>query len=116
MMHVRHPVVAGPGHRLPMTLLHLTVRDGFFRLAAEIYCTGMSDRQAAAWLHTKLSRYRSGAWRRDRSEKLVPRRLAGRVDALMWCVLKCSDRLVSERLIRMVLGRAGAIRCPPSDG
>jgi hypothetical protein len=95
----------GPGHRLPITLLHLSVRDLFLRAAAEIYCAGMSNRAAATRLHTVLARYRECAWRRDRAEELCPPRLAGRVEALMWCVLKCSDRLVSERLIRAVLAR-----------
>jgi hypothetical protein len=97
---------AGPGHRLPITLLRLTVRDHFLRLAADIHCAEMSDTAAAEWLHKRLARYREGAWRRDRVEELCPPRLAGRIDALMWCVLKCSDRLVSERLIRLVLSRA----------
>jgi hypothetical protein len=70
-----------------MTLLHLTVRDCFLRLAAEIHCAGMSDRQAAAWLHSKLSRYRAGAWWRDRVEPECPPRLYGRVNGLMWAVL-----------------------------
>ena len=94
------------GKRLPLTLLHLTVRDLFLRAAAEIHCGGMSDRQAAAFLHMKLARYREcGAWQRDRAEAECPPRLAGRVNALMWCVLKCHDRVVSERLIRLVLSR-----------
>jgi hypothetical protein len=96
----------GRGRRTPMTLLHLSVRDHFLRAAADIYCTGMSDRAAAAWLHTKLARYRECAWRRECVEEQCPPRLAGRIDALMWCVLKCSDRLVSERLIRYVLARS----------
>jgi hypothetical protein len=73
--------------RTPLTLLHLTVRDLFLRAAADIYCTGMSDRQAAAWLHKKLARYRECAWCRDRVEEQCPSRLAGRINALMWCVL-----------------------------
>jgi hypothetical protein len=99
----------GPGHRLPMTVLHLTVRDLFLRAAAEIHCTGMSNREAAAWLHTKLARYRECAWRRDRAEAECPPRLAGHVNGLLWAALKCSDR-VSERTIRRSL--AAPIRGP----
>jgi hypothetical protein len=47
---LRHPLMPGPGHRLPLTLLHLTVRNHFLRAAADIHCTRLSDRQAAAWL------------------------------------------------------------------
>ena len=95
--------VDGRGNRLPLTLLHLTVRDHFLRAAAEIHCAGMSDRAAAAWLHTKLARYRECAWQRDCVEEECPPRLAGRVNALMWCVLKCSDNAVSARTIRRKL-------------
>ena len=95
--------LAGPGKRLPHTLLHLCVRDLFLRATAEIYCTGWSDRAAAEWLHKRLARYRECAWRRDRAAETCPPRLAGRVNALMWCALKCSDRLVSERHIRRIL-------------
>jgi hypothetical protein len=95
-------VPIGPGHRLPMTLLLLTVRDCFLRLAAEIHCAGWSDRQAAEWLHKRLSRYRAGAWRREYAEEQCPQRLYGRVEGLLWAALKCSDRL-SERTIRRAL-------------
>jgi len=93
----------GPGHRTPMTLLHLTVRDLFLRLAAEIHCARMSDRQAAEWLHKKLVRYRECAWQRDRVEEECPPKLYGRVEGLLWAALKCSDRLVGVGLIRKVL-------------
>jgi hypothetical protein len=43
------PVDDGRGRRTPLTLLHLSVRDHFLRAAADIHCTGMSDRAAAAW-------------------------------------------------------------------
>jgi hypothetical protein len=93
----------GPGHRLPMTTLHLTVRDLFLRLAREIHCNGMSDRQAAEWLHKKLSRYRECAWRRDRVEEECPPRLYGRVEGLLWAALKCADNAVAARTIRRKL-------------
>jgi hypothetical protein len=91
------------GKRLPLTLLHLTVRDLFLRAAAEIHCKGWSDRQAATWLHRKLTVYRACAWRRDRFEEQYPQRLYGRVNGLLWAALKCSDRVVSERTIRRKL-------------
>ena len=98
--------IDGRGKRSNQTLLRLSKRDHLLREAARRFCAGMSDRQAAALLHARLARYRAGAWRRDRSEALCPQRLAGRLDALMWMVLKVSDRLVSERLIRLVLSRS----------
>jgi hypothetical protein len=107
MKPLRHPLVsAGPGHRTPLTLLHLSVRDHFLRAAAEIHCAGMSGRQAAEWLHKRLARYREGAWRREYVEEQCPPRLAGRIDGLMWCVLKARDRVPSEELIRKALSRS----------
>jgi hypothetical protein len=109
MKALRHPLFAdapvGPGHRLPMTLLRLRVRDLFLQLAAEAHCTGMTNSAAAAWLHRKIARYRECAWIRHRAEDECPPKLAGRVEALLWCVLKCRDRVPSERLIRLVLAR-----------
>jgi hypothetical protein len=102
------------GKRLPLTRLHLTVRNHFLRAAAEIHCTGMSDRQAAAWLHARLARYRECAWQRDRFEQECPQRLYGRVNGLMWASLKCSDRVVSARSIRRAL--SPIIHGPASDG
>jgi hypothetical protein len=93
----------GPGHRLPMTLLRLTVRNLFLRLAAETHCSDMSGHQAAAWLHKRLARYRECAWQRDRNAAECPRRLYGRVEGLLWAALKCSDKLVGVELIRKVL-------------
>jgi hypothetical protein len=95
--------VPGRGHRLPMTLLHLTVRDHFLRAAAETHCGGMSGHQAAAWLHTKLARYRECAWQRDRIAAECPRRLYGRVEGLLWAALKCADNAASERTLRRKL-------------
>jgi hypothetical protein len=103
------------GKRTPLTLLHLIVRDLFLRAAADIYCAGMSDRAAAAWLHKKLARYRECAWRRDQNEARCPPRLAGRINGLMWCVLKCCDRVVSERTIRRALSPI-PIRGPTTGG
>jgi hypothetical protein len=95
------------GKRLPLTLLRLTVRDLFLRAAAEIHCAGMSDRQVAEWLCKRLARYRECAWRRDYVEEACPPRLAGHINALMWCVLKCGGgRLVSDETIRKVLARS----------
>jgi hypothetical protein len=99
-------VPVGPGHRLPMTLLHLRVRDLFLRLAAEVHCAGMTKSAASEWLRQRLARYSECAWQRDRVAEAVPPRLAGHVNGLLWCVLKCRDRVPSARLVRLVLSRA----------
>jgi hypothetical protein len=98
--------ISGPGHRTPATMLALDERDRYLRAAADRYCFGMRDNAAADYLHAKLSRYASTAWQRDRVEALCPPRLAGRIEALLWCALKSRDHVPSERLIRLVLARA----------
>jgi hypothetical protein len=60
--------LGGRGHRTRATSLALSERDHILRAAADRYCVGMSDRQAALVLHARLARYREGAWRRDRIE------------------------------------------------
>ena len=50
----------GRGHRSNQTLLYLSERDNFLRVARDRFCVGMSDRAAAAMLHVKLARYRDG--------------------------------------------------------
>jgi hypothetical protein len=98
--------VDGRGRRSPMLLLHLTVRDLCLRAAAIIYCQQMSHRRAAEWLHQRLSRYQTGSWRRDRFAEQCPQRHRGRVEAMMWRTLRCSDRVVGEEHIRKVLARS----------
>ena len=95
--------VDGRGRRSPGDVLARAVRDHLLRIAADRFCAGMSDRAAAKHLHTKLSRYRAGAWRRDRSEALCPARHRGTVNELMWLVLKIRDAIPGDRMIRAAL-------------
>ena len=116
MKPLRHPLVPdGRGHRTPQTLPFIDERDTLLREAADRFCVGMSDRQAAAMLHAKLARYREGAWRRDRSEALCPPRLAGRIDALMWMVLTVSDRPVMDTYALEKLSGWTPDLSPPPD-
>lgn len=107
MKPLRHPLVADArGHRLPSTTLRLAIRDHCLREAARRFCVGMSDRQAAAMLHAKISRYSDGRWRRTRADLSSPHD-AGRIDALLWTILKVRDHVPSERLIRLALSSPG---------
>jgi hypothetical protein len=89
----------GRGQRSAQTMLSINEREALLRDAADRFCVGMSDRQAAAMLHAKLARYRAGAFRRDRSEPPCPARHRGTITEFLWKVLKVHHRLVSERLI-----------------
>jgi hypothetical protein len=46
--------IDGRGHRTRQTELLITERDQLLRMTADRFCAGMSDRAAAAMLHTKL--------------------------------------------------------------
>jgi hypothetical protein len=91
------------GHRLPETLHAIARRDELICEAARRYFPGASDREIARQLRTALSRYREGRWRRDRSESLCPH--AGKLPALLWCLLKTRDAVPSDRTIRLALAR-----------
>ena len=93
----------GRGRRSPTDILSRTARDYLLRLAAERHCQGLSDRQAAEMLRTKLARYALGAWRRDRAEDLCPARHHGRIEAVLWEVLRTRDMIPSSRTIRKAL-------------
>jgi hypothetical protein len=79
-------------------------RDALLREAAARFCAGMTDHQASALLHVKLLRYQTSAWRRDRAEAECPLRLAGRLDAVLWQILKTHDHVCSAMTIRRALG------------
>jgi hypothetical protein len=104
MKPLRHPLVpAGPGHRSPQTMLLLDERNALLREAADRFCVGMSDRQAAAVLHQALDRYAGGAWQRERTCEVCPSRHAGKLTSLCWHLLKCHGHVVSERSIRRTI-------------
>jgi hypothetical protein len=91
------------GQRSPADVLARTIRDHLLRTAADRFCTGMSDRQAAVVLLTKLLRYRVGAWRRDQKEEQCPARHRGTITELLWTVLKVRDAVPADRTIRAAL-------------
>ena len=85
-------------------------RDRYLIEAARFYPG--SDREMPRRLRAALSIYRDGRWRRDRSEALCPPRLAGRLDALLWMILKVRDHVPDEltyqggAVARLVGGRS----------
>ena len=95
--------IDGRGHRSAATLERIAERDRLLREAAGRFCIGMSGRQAAAMLHTKLARYRAGAWRREAAEAVPPPRHAGRLDTMCWRVLRLHDHAPSEATVRRAL-------------
>ena len=102
MKPIRHPLVVGPGHRTPQTMLLLDERGKLLVEAARFF-PGCSDREIARRLHGALSTYRNGRWRRDRTEALCPMQHRGKLLQIMWMILKVHDHLPPTMTIRRAL-------------
>jgi hypothetical protein len=88
--------VFGRGKRSPAFLLREDERDRYLIEAARHF-PGLSDREISRRLRTALVRYREGAWRRTRIEALCPLRHAGRLDAVLWMLLKVRQAIPSAQ-------------------
>jgi hypothetical protein len=93
----------GRGHRSPQTQLLIDERDALLIEARKFY-PGCSDRETARRLRIALSIYRGGRWRRDRSEATCPVQHRGKLTAVLWMILKTSDRVPGNGTIRRALG------------
>jgi hypothetical protein len=105
----------GRGRRSPGDIVARAIRDHLLRVAASRYCVGMSDRQAAAYLRTKLARYREGAWKRDRVEERCPDRHRGKLSELLWTILTIRDAIPGDRSCRAALALAPFLIAHPTD-
>jgi hypothetical protein len=94
------------GQRSPATLLALDERDALLREAARRFYADLSHREAARLIRIALVRYRAGRWRRTRADLTYPPEHRGRIEAVLWMILRTRDHVASERLIRAVLSRA----------
>ena len=105
MMHQRIDMtpVDGRGQRPPADVLARTIRDHLLRTAADRFCVGMSARQSAAMLRSKLIQYREAGWRRDRVEVQCPDRHRGSINELLWTILTIRDAIPGDRTIRTAL-------------
>jgi hypothetical protein len=92
----------GRGRRSPQTMLLLDERDKLLIEAARFF-PGASDREIARRLHSALSTYRDGRWRRDRAEALCPVQHKGKLMQTLWMILKTRDHVPSEMTIRRAL-------------
>jgi hypothetical protein len=94
------------GKRTPETLQALARRDALLHEARARFCAGLTHHQAAELLHTKLRRYQTSAWRRERGAEQCPSRLAGREGALLWQILRAHDHVLGAPMIAKILSRA----------
>jgi hypothetical protein len=97
----------GPGERDPRTRASLAERDRLLREAAARFYAGMTAAEAARQIAARLSVYASAAWPRERKVSACPPRHAGRVEALLWEVLRAEPRTLSPERIEKVI-RPGA--------
>jgi hypothetical protein len=98
-------VVDRRGRRRPETLEAIEVRNRLLIDAASTHMPGRSSRAAAHKLHAVLSRYREGAWRRERTSESVPLRHQGRIEEVCWSILKLRDVVPAERTIRAAIDK-----------
>ena len=91
-------------------MLALDERDALL-VEARRFFPAASDREVAHRIRIAMLRYQTTGWQCEQTEARCPPRLAGRLDALSWAILKINDFVPSERLIRAVLARS-SIRCP----
>jgi hypothetical protein len=103
---IRHVVGDGRGHRTTQTLDAIARRNQLILEAGDRYFPGLSGREAARHLRVALLRYRCGAWRRTRTETSCPERHLGRLEELLWRLLRVHDHVPSDKLIRTALSRS----------
>lgn len=94
----------GPGERLPATRLRMAERDAALGEAAARYFGDLSIPAQAAELAAMLARYASSGWLRDRTAERPPPRHAGRIEGLLWLVLKANlGRSIGARRMQQIL-------------
>jgi hypothetical protein len=91
----------GVGQRSPATALMLDERNALLAKAARFY-PGMSQREIARRLRSRLVIYRNGRWRRSCAELKAPHP-AEKIDAVLWMILRVKDYVPSEMTIRRAL-------------
>jgi hypothetical protein len=114
MRPLRHPLLpAGPGHRTPATLLAIDERNALLAEIARRFYPGLSHREIAHRLRSRLLIYRNGPWRRTCTELRSPHP-PEKIETLLWQLLRVRDAIPGERTMRAALART-SIRCPPTD-
>jgi hypothetical protein len=95
----------GRGHRSSETLLRIDERNALLVEIADRFYPGLSDREAARRLRSRLLIYRNGRWRRTCTELRAPHP-PEKIETLLWQLLRVRDAVPGERLVRYVLARA----------
>ena len=89
------------GKRKPDTLRAIATRDTLLRLAAR--SIDGSARVKARRLHSVLLRFRSGPWRRLQAEAACPDQYRGKIEEVLFVILRTRDAVPSFCTIRNAL-------------
>lgn len=92
--------VPGPGKRKAETVWKVETKYRLLRMAARCHFAGLSEREAAAAIAAKIDQYRNrGGWRRDRLEAVCPARHRGKIEEILYALLKVQDAEPSKATI-----------------
>jgi hypothetical protein len=93
--------VDGRGRTSPAEQSLIDERTILLRRASQFFPG--HQRETARQIHARLSIYRNGRWRRDRSAERCPPQHRGRPEEIWWLISKCHDHTPSEMTIRRSL-------------
>lgn len=102
MKPLLRPLVPGPGHRTPQTMLLLDERSKLLISIAARFYPGVSHRETAHLLRRRWLLYRQGPWRRTCAEFTCPHD-PERLEAALWGLLRARDYVPSTMTIRRAL-------------
>jgi hypothetical protein len=95
--------VDGRGQRTEQTRRILDARNALLVQIACRFYPGVTIRQTANRLRSRLLIYRNGRWRRTSSAEQSPHD-ADSLDDALWCLLRIRDHVPSTMTIRRALG------------
>ncbi|HEX3860378.1 MAG TPA: hypothetical protein VHY35_01645 [Stellaceae bacterium] len=84
-------------------------RDLLLRQFAAAEFGQVSISRQAAMIGEAMTRYRAGGWRQAQRCTECPHSAGSRA-AMLWEILRCSDRLLSSRQLRKIVGPRGMER------
>lgn len=96
-------VRGAPGQRAPRTAAAMAERDRLVREAAATFFPGQTTTAQAAGIASKIRRYETAGWLRERGEQRCPSRHVGKIEASLWEIMRATGGGLGERRIRYVL-------------
>jgi hypothetical protein len=91
------------GQRSWRMQLAIARRDNLLHAAAKKFYPNEHIGSQAEQISEALYRYAAGAWLRERGLEECPRRYVGRIQELLWAIMKTHPQTLSSRRIRFIL-------------